>query len=356
LAARVLQVDPVAPAPAVIAEAAAVLRAGGLVAFPTETVYGLGGNAIDDAAVARIFAAKGRDPSDPVIVHLADRRDLGDLVRELPAPAQLLAARFWPGPLPLVLPRAERVPPRVSAGLPTVAVRVPSHPVARALIAAAGVPVAAPSANLFGRTSPTTAAHVLADLGDRIDVVLDGGPTPAGVESTVVAFEGEEVVVLRPGATPVEELSRCLAEAGFRPPRLVERGPQAGSPGLLARHYAPRVPLVLLRGPERERLQWLRAALAARPDRRIGLLLSDEELRALSPLAPEHRARPLGPRSHPEVAARRLFAAMRELEAEGVELIYATDPDPAGLGLAVADRLRRAAEEVVEVGRTQEGS
>ncbi len=356
MSARVLRVDPEQPDPGIIDEAARILRAGGLVAFPTETVYGLGANALDDDAVARIFTAKGRDPSDPVIVHLSNREELELVARELPAPAALLAARFWPGPLTLVLPRADAVPPRVSAGLPTVAVRVPSHRVAQALIAAAGVPVAAPSANLFGRTSATTADHVLADLGDRIDLVLDSGPAPAGVESTVVAFEGDETVVLRPGATPVEELARCLAEAGLPPPRVVERGPQAGSPGLLGRHYAPRVPLVLLRGPVEERVRWLRAALDARPDRRIGLLLPDEELQALGHLAPGHKAHSLGPRARPDVAARVLFGAMRGLEAEGVELIYAAAPDEHGLGLAVADRLRRAADEVVEVGASQDGS
>lgn len=345
----VLPVDPVHPDPAVIARAASVLRSGGLVAFPTETVYGLGANAFDDHAVARIFEAKERDPSDPLIVHLAQEADLHTVASDVPPLARALAGRFWPGPLTLVLPRGERVAPRVSAGLPTVAVRVPAHPVAQALLRAAALPVAAPSANRFGRTSATTAGHVLADLESRIDMVLDGGPATFGVESTVVAIEGDSTIVLRPGSLTLETLNAALAEFGAPPARVKARGPTAGSPGLLERHYAPRSPLVLLRGNRKRVLAWLRETLAARPDTRLGLLLVDEDVDALQPFRPLHHAVPLGSSRDLAAVARRLFAAMRELDAEAPAAIYAVEPDARGLGLAIADRLRRAADEVVEL-------
>lgn len=344
-----LPVDPESPDPTVIARAASVLRAGGLVAFPTETVYGLGANAFDDSAVARIFEAKGRDPSDPLIVHLSQEADLHAVARDVPPLARALAQRFWPGPLTLVLLRGERVAPRVSAGLPTVAVRVPAHPVAQALLRAAALPVAAPSANRFGRTSATTAAHVLADLEGRIDLVLDGGPATYGLESTVVVIEDSTATVLRPGALTLETLNAALAEYGAPPARLQLRGPAAGSPGLMERHYAPRSPLVLLRGSRQRALAWLQETLAARPDTRIGLLLLDEDLAALQPLRPLHRAATLGSRWRLATVAQRLFAAMRELDAEDPAAIYAIEPDPHGLGLAIGDRLRRAAAEVVEL-------
>lgn len=348
---EVLVVDPERPDAVAIERAAGVIRAGGLVAFPTETVYGLGANAFDDGAVARIFAAKERDPSDPVIVHLASAEAVGTVARTVPLLALALAERFWPGPLTLVLPRAEAVSPRVSAGLDTVAVRVPAHPVAAALLEAAGVPIAAPSANRFGRTSATTAAHVLADLGGRIELVLDGGPATVGIESTVVRVDEDgAVVVLRPGAVTLEALNAALAALGAAPARVERRGPTAGSPGLLERHYAPHSPLVLLCGPRERALAWLRETVAARPDTPLGLLLWDEDLAALGPVPPTHRVERLGPRADPTTAARRLFAALRDLDRAGPAAIYALEPEPSGLGLAIADRLRRAAAEVVELG------
>src|SRR5262245_22416754 len=196
---KIIIVNPVAPEPAVIQQAASVIRAGGLVAFPTETVYGLGANALDATAVARIFAAKGRPASDPLIVHIAAFAQLDDIAEQIPPLARELAAAFWPGPLTLVLRRRSIVPANVSAGRETVAVRMPAHPVALALCGAAGVPIAAPSANLFTRTSPTEAEHVLEDLAGRIDLLLDGGPTPIGLESTVLDLTQSPPALLRPG-------------------------------------------------------------------------------------------------------------------------------------------------------------
>src|SRR4051794_34684885 len=210
-ATRVIAVDSEAPDPDVIARAAEIIRAGGLVAFPTETVYGLGANGLDAVAVARIFEAKRRALNDPVILHAASIDEVEQIVSEVPPLARTLAERFWPGPLTVVLPKREIVPDVATAGLPSVAVRVPSHAVAQALIRAAGVPIAAPSANLFMRTSATTAQHVLDDLGERVDLILDGGPTPHGIESTVVAAGDAELRLLRPGAVSAEALADALA-------------------------------------------------------------------------------------------------------------------------------------------------
>ncbi len=314
--------------PAAIAEAAAILRRGGLVAFPTETVYGLGANALDAAAVARVFAAKARPTFDPLIVHLADRGWLGRVVVATPEAAALLARHFWPGPLTLVLPKAAVVPDLVTAGLATVGVRVPDHPAARALLEAADIPIAAPSANLFGRVSPTTASHVVEQLGDRVDAILDGGPCRVGVESTIVSFASGEPVVLRPGGVTRE----ALAEALGRPVGLAhERAPEDTpliAPGQLERHYATRTPLRLLTG----------RATTPDPAVRVGLLAFAD------PLAAGFAAvEVLAPDGKPATAAANLFAALRRLDARGLDLLLAEPCSEEGLGSAIMDRLRRCA-------------
>lgn len=330
-----LPVDPVNPDPAVIAEAAGVLRKGGLVAFPTETVYGLGANALDPSAVARIYEAKGRDPNDPLIVHIADMEDLALVCRGVSPLAQRLAAAFWPGGLTLVLPRGARVVPAVSAGLDTVAVRMPSHPVARALIRLAGVPVAAPSANRFMRTSATTAAHVLDDLDGRIDLVLDGGPADAGIESTVVSVDGGVVTLLRPGVITVEAIEsvvgRPLAQPGARA--------ATGSPGMMERHYAPAAELVYLPdAPIAELVSRARAEVAR--GRETGILLADADAPGLEDEG--FTVERLGPEGDLETVAGSLFAALRRMDTAGVEVIFARGFSRAGAGLAIDDRLRRA--------------
>ena len=247
----VIRVDPDRPGAADIARAADCLRRGGLVAFPTETVYGLGVHALDPAAVRRLFDAKSRPANDPLIVHVDAIDRIHDLVLHVPETAVALAARFWPGPLTLVLPRSRRVPDEVTAGLNTVAVRVPAHPVARALLAAAAIPIAAPSANLFSRPSPTRASHVLDDLNGRIDLVLDGGATEVGVESTVLDLSGDVPAILRPGAVSLEMLQAILPRVEQRRPS--ESGRSAmPSPGMLERHYSPRAPLTVYDGDARE--------------------------------------------------------------------------------------------------------
>ncbi|HEX5520066.1 MAG TPA: L-threonylcarbamoyladenylate synthase, partial [Longimicrobiaceae bacterium] len=226
-----ITVDPSAPAAAALARAAAVLRRGGLVAFPTETVYGLGANALDADAVRRIFAAKGRPSYNPLIAHVAGAAAARELVTAWPDAAEQLAAAFWPGPLTLVLPKRAIVPDVVTAGLDTVAVRVPAHPVAHALLAAAGLPVAAPSANRFTQLSPTTAAHVERALGDRVDLILDGGPTTVGIESTVIDLSGERPVLLRPGSIALDALERIVGPLE-RPAASAAEAPRP-SPGML---------------------------------------------------------------------------------------------------------------------------
>ena len=342
---------------AAIAEAAALLRAGALVAFPTETVYGLGADATSAAAVEGIFAAKQRPYSDPLIVHLAAPEEIGRAAREVPELARRLAERFWPGPLTLILPRAEAIPAVVAAGGPTVGVRVPAHPVARALIAAAGVPVAAPSANRFMHTSPTTAAHVLADLDGRIDCLLDAGPCPVGVESTVLDVTVSPPRILRPGGVTLEALRAVAPEiAGPTEGPVVptEDGqgagahathPPARAPGQMARHYAPRTRLVVYDAAGARGLAAVREELLAAGARgeRAGALLPDEEARVLAGEMDVLAVATLGPAGDVAAHTRRLYAALRELDALGLDVIVAHTFGREGLALALADRLRRAA-------------
>jgi L-threonylcarbamoyladenylate synthase len=295
--------------------AARVLREGGLVAFPTETVYGLGADATNEAAVRRIFAVKGRPAGHPLIVHLASAEALGAWAAEIPREAKVLAERFWPGPLTMVLRRGEGVPRVVTGGQETVGLRVPAHPAARALLREFGGGVAAPSANRFGRVSPTTADHVRQDLGGEVDFVLDGGPCAVGIESTIVDLSGEAPALLRPGGVPREALEAALGRAV---PPVGEGGPRA--PGRLASHYAPRA-RVILAEPR---------ALEARA----------AELRALG-----MRVEILRLPEDAEAAARALYASLRDADARGVEAVVAAVPSEEGLGLAIADRLRKAAAE-----------
>jgi L-threonylcarbamoyladenylate synthase len=340
----VLAVDPHHPERDRIERAATLLRRGGLVAFPTETVYGLGVNALDREAVRRLFEAKGRPATDPLIVHVGSLEDAMPLVAHVPAPARTLAARFWPGPLTLVLPRSAAVPDEVTAGLETVAIRVPAHPVARALIAAAGVPTAAPSANLFSRPSPTCAAHVIADLGGRIDLVLDGGPTEVGVESTVLDLARDPPVILRPGAVTAEMLHALMPHVVASAGDIVSDGPLP-SPGLLEKHYSPRAPLTLYEGDDPSCLRAMRAAALALQDAgtTVGMLIAKED-RPWLPSGDRIRTAEAGSLTDLRTVAARLYAALRELDAAGAEAILARDfPRDRGLGDAIHDRLRRAA-------------
>jgi L-threonylcarbamoyladenylate synthase len=351
MATRVLHIDANDPDPSSIAEAAAVLVRGGLVAFPTETVYGLGAHALDGTAVARIFSAKERPSTDPLIVHVSDAGRLGDVALAVPAAVHDLAARFWPGPLTLILRKQAHVPDAVTAGLDTVAVRVPAHPVAQALIARAAIPVAAPSANRFSRPSPTTAAHVLADLDGRIDVLVDGGPTPIGVESTILDLTVSPPLVRRPGDITLAAIRTIVPDAIARHESMGESAPQS-APGQLLRHYAPRAPLTLFVGDVAAVASRVgrEARMAAASGSRVGILAPKEDLTALAPTLAAMAAggrivtRPYGRRADDKQAARELFAALRALDAELVDVILAAAPHGADAWAAVVDRLTRAAE------------
>ncbi|MEQ1575095.1 MAG: L-threonylcarbamoyladenylate synthase [Vicinamibacterales bacterium] len=347
-------VDPRNPDARVIARAAACLRRGGLVAFPTETVYGLGVDALDRDAVRRLFEAKGRPSNDPLIVHVSSIEEAGALVIAVPAIARALAARFWPGPLTLVLPRSSLVPDEVTAGLETVAIRVPSHPVARAIIAAAGRPIAAPSANLFSRPSPTQGAHVLDDLGGRIEMIVDGGPTEVGVESTVLDLSRNNPIVLRPGAVTLEMLRPYVPGVRYRTGPTDDEVAQT-SPGMLSKHYAPRAPLTLFSGDPlavREAMVTMAHALAA-AGQRVGVMATAADARALGEIGVVLAlvSGDAGAEETMVAVASRLYAALRELDTARVDVILACEPAGAdGLGGAIRDRLRRAAAHVVRVG------
>jgi L-threonylcarbamoyladenylate synthase len=313
-----------------LARAAEVLRAGGLVAFPTETVYGLGANALDAAAVARIFAAKGRPANNPLIVHVAETADVLRVVSAWPNEAARLAERFWPGPLTLVLPRRAEVPEVVTAGGPTVAVRLPAHPVARELIRLAGVPIAAPSANRSNRLSPTRARHVLRDLDGRIDLLLDGGPTPGGIESTVLDLSRCPPRLLRPGLIEPATLEAIIGP--IERPQLAASAEALPSPGMLARHYAPRTPMELVEGGE-ERVRQL-----SRDEKRVGWLVCfDVDEDALPAEVTVVRL----PSDAAGYAAE-LYQALHGLDEMGVDRIIAALPPKGEDWLGVRDRLRRA--------------
>jgi L-threonylcarbamoyladenylate synthase len=348
---EVIRVDPTTPDRAALMPAAERLRSGGLVAFPTETVYGLGANALDAAAVRRVFEAKGRPATDPLIVHVSGEAALDALVSDVPEAARTLIARFWPGPLTIVLRKSAHVPSEVSAGLETVAIRMPSHPVARALLELSGVPIAAPSANLFSRPSPTRATHVLDDLRDRIDVVIDGGPTDVGLESTVIDLTTAVPTILRPGAVTVEMLRKVVPDVTTAEPGGTNRtdGTAMPSPGMLPKHYSPRTPLTLYEGSGAVDAIVADARLARNRGQRVGILAADEDRRKLGAAGGVEGGPPIkivsaGSAGELDAVAAQLYSALRELDVSGLDLILARSfPARGGIGLAIQDRLRRAA-------------
>ena len=327
--------------PADIQRAAEILRSGGLVAFPTETVYGLGAHALAPTAVESIFLAKQRPHWDPLIVHITDRGQLSSIASSS-ATAERLMDAFWPGPLTLLLPRTSAVPDSVTAGRPLVGVRIPAHPVAQALLRAAGIPVAAPSANSFGHTSPTTAAHVLADLDGRIDAILDGGPTEVGLESTVAEVHGEKIIIYRPGAVTPAMLESILGPGtitSYQP----ERGtPQPAeslpSPGVGIRHYAPRARLLLIEPNHNDLSHTLLEAASAQPGNRIGIMLPDGW-----EVPPATRFFRWGDWKNQAQLAHRLFDGLRTLDIDNVDTIFCPVPEGPGIAEAIRDRLEKAA-------------
>ncbi|HVZ79392.1 MAG TPA: L-threonylcarbamoyladenylate synthase [bacterium] len=305
-----------------IEKAAEIIQEGGLVAFPTETVYGLGADALNPLAVARIFEAKNRPQFDPLIVHVADLRQAEILVKSLPAAALKLAGRFWPGPLTLVLPKSDLVPDLVTSSMPNVAIRVPRHPLALQLIRESGRPIAAPSANLFGQVSPTTAEHVRRSLGNKVDLVLDGGACEVGVESTIISLAGNKAALLRPGGVPLEEIEALIGPLTVQ----TQAGEKPLAPGQLESHYAPRTLLVL--GPQTRLTGGKAGYLGLKEPGNPGAYQAVEVLSAKGDL---------------REAAAGLFAALRRLDDRSLDRIEAFPVPDEGLGRAINDRLQRAA-------------
>lgn len=306
-----------------IKEASIVIQKGGLVAFPTETVYGLGADALNPLAVARIFEIKNRPKFDPIIVHISTLSDIEWLCLKVDERAKILMERFWPGPLTLVLPKSQVVPDIVTAGLPTIAVRMPSHPVALELIKEAGTPIATPSANLFGHLSPTTAEHVREQIGSKIDLILDGGKCPVGVESTVISLNKKEAQLLRSGGLPLEDIEKVIGKVKI--PKSISKRPQ--SPGQLPSHYSPKTPL-----------QLKTCEIVFKNGKKIGFLAFTSPKETL----PYKMVEVLLPKGDLREAAANLFSCLHRLDKAGLDIIYAEPVPEVGLGRAIMDRLRRA--------------
>lgn len=339
----ILRVNPEEPEIDKIRVAADAIRRGGLVAFPTETVYGLGADALNQKAVAQIYTAKKRPLDNPIIVHVASREEVCKLSESIPERANRLIDNFWPGPLTLVLKASKTVPKATTGGLDTVAMRMPSHTVALALIRESKVPIAAPSANLSGRPSPTTAEHVRQDLGGRIDVILDAGSTMVGIESTVLDLTVDPPQVLRPGGVPYEELGKILGRVELHPVAIADRRisvAQVRSPGMKHRHYAPRAQLMIVEGSLEAiipKVQELTTRFLKK-GKKVGILATDESESRYS----ADVVKSLGSRKDLATTARNLFRLLREFDMEKVDIIIAEGIATEGLGLAVMNRLRKA--------------
>ena len=320
-----------------VPRAAEILQKGGLVGIPTETVYGLGANGFDPEAVAHIFQAKGRPQDNPLILHIPEPGWLERCCQDIPAAAWTLAERFWPGPMTMILPRRPLVPDVVTAGLDTVGMRCPAHPLCRAIIAAADVPIAAPSGNTSGRPSPTTAGHMLEDMDGKIDAIVDGGPCAVGVESTIIDLTCTPPRLLRPGGLPLEELRAVLGEVAVDKAvtQQMAAGERPRAPGMKYRHYAPKAPVTVVTGSPRASARRLLAALGARD----GVICFDE----FAPLFAGHIVHRLGASGDKLAQSQHVFDALRTFDATDVPAIWAQCPDSAGLGLAVGNRLKKAA-------------
>lgn len=338
-----LKVNPENPDPVKIQTAAQIIRRGGLVAFPTETVYGLGADALNPDAVLALFEAKKRPLDNPPIVHIANSSEVYKLTQEVSAKAELLMKEFWPGPLTIVFKRSSIIPSVTVAGLDTVAIRMPKHKVALALIKQSSCPIAAPSANLAGKPSPTTAKHVYEDLNGRIDVILDGGPANIGVESTVLDLTVDPPMVLRPGGITFEALKQVLGNVNLHPFVEAEKElplEKIRSPGMKHRHYAPKAEVILVEGTVfniTSKIQELSDAYSFK-GAKVGILATDETQTAYK----ANVVKSFGSRFNLEVVAQNLFRLLREVDAENVDVIIAEGLPSEGIGLAVMNRLRKA--------------
>ena len=325
-----------------IKRAGDILKAGGLVAFPTETVYGLGGNALDPQASMKIYAAKGRPSDNPLIVHIAEIDQLAKITTEIPQGAKILAEKYWPGPLTMILPKADIVPKETTGGLDSVAVRFPSDRIAQELIKAAGGFVAAPSANTSGRPSPTMAEHVEEDLGDAIDMIIDGGQVGIGLESTIVDFTEDVPVVLRPGYISLEMLKETLGDVRMdRGLLITDNSVHPKAPGMKYRHYAPHADLQLIAGETDKVVETINALVQEKlaEGKKVGVICTDET-RDRFPLG---EVRSVGARAKQETIAHNLFAVLREFDDLDVDCIYSESFSKDHLGQAIMNRLTKAA-------------
>ena len=335
--------------------AAELLKNGGLVAIPTETVYGLAADATNGAAVERIFKAKGRPQDNPLIVHISSDEQLAQLVSHIPEHAKRLMETFWPGPLTVILPKSNLVPDQVSAGLPTVAVRFPSHPTARAVIQEAGVPLAAPSANVSGSPSPTAAAHVLHDLDGKIDAVIDGGPCTVGLESTVITLAEETPVLLRPGAVTLEQLQQVLGTVKMADAVLhqLKQGSVAASPGMKYKHYAPKADLKIVEGREEEVIAAINRLVEQgnKAGEKVGVIATEET----KDLYAGGIVKSIGSRKEELSIARHLFGILRDFDELKVDRIYSEAFDTPRMGQAIMNRLMKAAgHQVIRLGEKKD--
>lgn len=331
---KILKVDPVTPDISVVREAASIIRNGGTVIFPTETVYGLGANALDEVATRKIFKAKGRPSDNPLIVHISDLDQLYDVCSNIPVIMERIAKKFWPGPLSVLLPKSERVADSVTAGLPTVAVRMPAHPVALSLIRESHVPVAAPSANLSTRPSPTSAKHAIQDLMGRVDAIIDGGETFFGIESTIVMLSEKGATVLRPGPYSPDELASAFGEVDVSVFAKGKPSDEALVPGMKYRHYAPLKPLLMV--PDKETLVLVSEELFGAGLEHAVLCTSDVAGRV------KGKSIILGQGEDLYEVARRLFSAMREFDESGLPFALVHTFPERGIGLAIMNRLKKA--------------
>ncbi len=338
-----LKVDPDNPDPQKIGEAAKIIRNGGLVAFPTETVYGLGADALNAEAVLRLFEAKNRPLDNPPIVHIADVSEVYPLVTEVPKSTELLMKQFWPGPLTLIFKRSSKVPAQSVAGLDSIAIRMPKHKVALALIRQSQRPIAAPSANLSGKPSPTTAQHVYEDLNRRIDAIIDGGAANIGVESTVVDLTSDPPMLLRPGGTPFEALKKNLGDLQLHPFVVAEHeltAEKVRSPGMKHKHYAPKAEVILVEGSLDcvvKKVGELVESYKVKGSK-VGVLATDQTQSVYK----ADVVKSMGNRHNLSTVAQSLFRLLREVDAQGVDVIIAEGVSSVGLGLAVMNRLRKA--------------
>lgn len=324
-----------------IARAADILKRGGLVGIPTETVYGLGANGLDPEAVSHIFRAKGRPQDNPLILHIPEASWLERCCEGIPEAAYALAQRFWPGPMTMVLPRKALVPDVVTAGLDTVGMRCPAHDLCRAIIRQADVPVAAPSGNTSGRPSPTTAQHMLEDMDGKIDAIVDGGPCSVGVESTIIDLTCTPPRLLRPGGITLEQLRDALGEVEVDPAvtRLMGAGEQPRAPGMKYRHYAPKAPVTVVTGDAAKSAAYIAAHVGAED----GVICFDEYIHLFTRQTVTRPVMDLGPAGDKEEQARHIFDALRHFDHTEVPAIWAQCPDASGIGLAIANRLNKAA-------------